>query len=381
MGSKASGRRLERSKRDKARVLLSQGVGTSAVAAAVGCSRQMIFKIIHRFGRRPPRTVNPLRLSFQEREEVSRGLLAGDSFRSIARRLGRAASTVSREVGANGGRRAYRAWLGEDRAEELGARPREGKLEGDPKLARAVEEKLLLSWSPEQISKRLRADHPNNPSMHVSHETIYKSLYVQGRGAFRKELARHLRTARTARRPRGRAELRGKIRDMVEISKRPAEAADRAVPGHWEGDLIVGKGNHSAIGTLVERTTRFVMLLHLPHGKTAEDVRNAITKKIVKLPKHLWRSLTWDQGTEMAQHAQFTVDTGVQVFFCDPHSPWQRGSNENTNGLLRQYFPKGADLSQYTAAQLDAVAKELNGRPRQTLGWRTPSEVLNELLR
>jgi len=381
MGNKAKGRRLERSKWFQARVLLSQGVRGIDVARAVGCSKQMTSKLNVLFRRRPPRNAGSLRLSYQEREEVSRGMLARESFASIARRLGRFTSSVSREVGANGGRRSYRAWMAEDRAEELCRRARPRKLQAHPALARAVKEKLQLDWSPEQISRWLRAEHPNDPTMQVSHETIYKTLYIQGRGTLRKELARHLRTRRTQRLARGRGERRGPIPDLVEISKRPAEADDRAVPGHWEGDLILGKASRSAIGTLVERRTRFVMLLHLPDGKTAEHVRLAMTKKILELPVHLRRSLTWDRGTEMSQHAQFTVDTGVKVFFCDPHSPWQRGSNENTNGLLRQYFPKGVDLQQFDAAHLDHVAALLNGRPRQTLGWRTPSQALNELLR
>jgi len=217
--------------------------------------------------------------------------------------------------------------------------------------------------------------------MHVSHETIYQALYVQGRGTLRKELIKHLRQRRTARRHHSRTELNGKIPTMVNISERPSEVDSRALPGHWEGDLILGKGQRSAIGTLVERSTRYVMLLHLAKGKTAEHVRDALTKKIQKLPAELRRSLTWDQGKELSEHAQFSVATGVKVYFCDPHSPWQRGSNENTNGLLRQYFPKGTDLSVHSAAYLNHVARELNGRPRQTLGWRTPSEKLNELLR
>jgi IS30 family transposase len=300
---------------------------------------------------------------------------------SIGRRLKRHRSTISREVKANRGRERYRAWRAEERAELFGARPKPRKLEPDSALSRAVEEKLRENWSPEQIAKRLREEHPDNPQMHVSHETIYKSLYIQGRGALRKELAKHLRSKRTQRQPRGRAQLRGSIPDMVEISQRPPEVEDRAVPGHWEGDLLIGRDNKSAIGTLVERKTRYVMLLHLGEGRTAEHVRVALTKKIQELPKHLRRSLTWDRGKEMSQHAQFTVDTGVKVFFCDPHSPWQRGSNENTNGLLRQYFPKGENLSKYTAEYLDFVANQLNGRPRQTLGWKKPCEVLNELLR
>jgi transposase, IS30 family len=381
MSTKARGRKLAFAKWLKARTLLSQGVTCVDVGKNVGCSQTMASKLNVRYRRRPLRAPGSLRLSPQEREEVSRRLLLQESFRSIARRLRRAPSSISREVGANDGRRGYRAWFAEERAEQMCRRSRPRKLKANPALARAVEEKLQLDWSPEQISRWLRAEHPDDQNMQVSHETIYKALYIQGRGVLRKELVRHLRTGQTQRRPRGRAQLRNKIRDMVEISQRPAEAADRAVPGHWEGDLIVGKASRSAIGTLVERSTRFVMLLHLPNGKTAEEVRQVMTKKIVELPEHLRRSLTWDRGTEMAEHAQFTVDTGVRVYFCDPHSPWQRGTNENTNGLLRQYFPKGVDLHQFDAAHLDRVAAQLNGRPRQTLGWRTPSQALDELLR
>ena len=376
-----TGKRMAQARRAEARRLLSEGLRVVEVASAVGCHFNMIYKLIRRHGRRRPRSHNPLRLSLDEREEISRGLLSKESMSSIGRVLGRHRSTISREVKANRGREWYRAWRAEERAEVLGARPRPRKLEPGSPLSKAVEEKLIENWSPEQIAKRLREEHPDNPAMQVSHETIYKALYIQGRGALRKELAKHLRTQRTQRQPRPRAQLRGSIPDLVEISQRPPEAEDRAVPGHWEGDLIIGKGNKSAIGTLVERKTRFVMLLHLADGRTAEHVRVALTKKIQELPDHLRRSLTWDRGKEMSQHAQFTVDTGVRVFFCDPHSPWQRGSNENTNGLLRQYFPKGEDLSQYSAQHLDFVANQLNGRPRQTLGWKKPCEVLNELLR
>jgi len=260
------------------------------------------------------------------------------------------------------------------------ARPKPRKLESSPCLLKAVEAGLEQNWSPSQIARRLRLDYPDNAAMRVSHETIYQALYIQGRGVLRKELTKHLRQGQTERRKRGREELRGKIRDMVNISQRPPEVADRAIPGHWEGDLIVGKDNHSAIGTLVERATRYVMLFELKDGKTAENVREALTKKVQALPAELWRSITWDQGRELAEHAQFTVDTGVKVYFCDPHSPWQRGSNENTNGLLRQYFPRGTALNQHSAAELDRVARQLNGRPRETLGWRTPAEKLNELL-
>ncbi len=235
-------------------------------------------------------------------------------------------------------------------------------------------------WSPRQISQRLRNEFSDDPSMQISHETIYQSIYVQGRGELRRELARCLRSGRAKRKPQGRLETRGAIPDMVMISDRPAEAADRAVPGHWEGDLILGANGRSAISTLVERSTRFVLLLHLPHGRSAEQVRTVMSQVIQTLPESLRRSLTWDQGKELAQHAQFTIDTGVAVYFCDPHSPWQRGSNENTNGLLRQYFPKGTDLSVHTAADLAAAADSLNGRPRQTLGWMTPSEKLAQLV-
>jgi IS30 family transposase len=236
-------------------------------------------------------------------------------------------------------------------------------------------------WSPQQIGRRLKREYPDQPEMWVSHETIYQSLFVQGRGSLRKELHRCLRSGRATRRPRGRrANGSGQIPNMVMISERPAEVEDRAVPGHWEGDLIMGSSNRSAIGTLVERHTRYVELLHLPNGHTAAEVRDAMTAKIRELPDHLRRSITWDQGTEMAQHVEFTIDTGMQIYFCDPHSPWQRGSNENTNGLLRQYFPKGTDLSVHTAEHLDAVAAQLNGRPRQTLDWMKPSEKLAELV-
>src|SRR5215467_12474108 len=371
------GKRMAQSRRLEARRLLAEGLRAVEVAAAVGCHRNMIHQLIRQYGRRRPRSHNSLRLALDEREEISRSLLGNESMSGIARSLGRHRSTISREVKANRGRERYRAWRAEERAEVLSARPRPRKLEPGSVLSKAVEEKLMENWSPEQIAKKLREEHPDNPAMQVSHETIYKALYIQGRGALRKELAKHLRSKRTQRQPRARAQLRGSIPDLVEISQRPPEAEDRAVPGHWEGDLIMGKGNKSAIGTLVERKTRFVMLLHLADGRTAEHVRVALTKKIQELPGHLRRSLTWDRGKEMSQHAQFTVDTGVRVFFCDPHSPWQRGSNENTNGLLRQYFPKGEDLGQYDAKDLDFVADELNRRPRQTLEWKTPCEVLN----
>ncbi len=321
-----------------------------------------------------------LRLSSIEREEISRGIVSGESFRQIASRLGRSPSTVSREVNTNGGRHRYRA-VGAHRASRRRAkRPKPMRLSECPRLRGVVEAKLDLWWSPTQISRWLIEAYPDDEEMRVSHETIYQSLFVQGRGALRKELWRALRTGRAVRRPQGRAQTqKGKIRDMVMISERPAEIEDRAVPGHWEGDLIIGKGK-TAIGTLVERRTRYVMLFRVPKGNRAEDVRIALTDTVKKLPEHLWQSLTWDQGKEMAQHTQFTIDTGVQVYFCDPKSPWQRGSNENTNGLLRQYFPKGTDLSIHTQQDLDQAAYSLNTRPRQTLKWMTPSDKLAEVL-
>jgi IS30 family transposase len=320
------------------------------------------------------------RLSLEDRVEVRIKLEVGWSFRRIGEWVGRAASTVSREVNANGGRKAYAPMAAHRRAAHQARRPKPTKLASNVVLRDRVVTDLERLWSPEQIAERLRGAFPDEPEMWVSHETIYKSLYVQGRGELRRELAACLRTGRTARKPRGRVEQRGRIPAMVNISQRPAEVADRAVPGHWEGDLIIGKNGHSAIGTLVERTTRFVVLLHLPDGRTADKVRDAMTAAVQTLPDALRRSITWDQGREMAQHATFSVDTGVEVYFCDPHSPWQRGSNENTNGLLRQYFPKGTDLSIHDPATLKAAADSLNGRPRKTLDWMTPSEKLNEVL-
>ena len=319
------------------------------------------------------------RLSLDERVEIQLGVQAGKSLRTIAGELGRAPSTICREVNNHGGRRAYKALAAHRRAAHDARRSKTPKL-ASLELARQVETWLRELWSPQEIAAKLRLQFADRPEMWVSHETIYKSLYVQGRGELRRDLHRCLRTGRAQRRHQGRNEQVGRIKDMVMISERPAEIEDRAVPGHWEGDLIIGANNKSAIGTLVERSTRFVMLLHLPHGYTAEAVRDAMTAKILTLPEALRRSITWDQGKEMAQHAQFTIDTGVPVFFADPRSPWQRGSNENTNGLLRQYFPKGVSLRRFTEADLDAAADSLNGRPRQTLEWDTPSERLNQLL-
>jgi IS30 family transposase len=287
---------------------------------------------------------------------------------------------VSREVKINGGRDKYRAVVAHQASRRRARRPKPMKLAECPRLREAVETKLKLWWSPGQVSRWLIRAYPSDEEMRVSQETIYQSLFIQGRGALRKELWRCLRTGRATRRPQGKAKsTKGKIRDMVMISERPAEVEDRAVPGHWEGDLIIGTHN-SAIGTLVERRSRYLMLFGLPDGSTAESVRVALADTVQKLPEHLWRSLTWDQGKEMAQHATFTIDTGIQIYFCDPKSPWQRGTNENTNGLLRQYFPKGTDLSEVTQDQLDHAAHSLNTRPRQTLDDMTPSEKLAEAL-
>lgn len=300
----------------------------------------------------------------------------------IARRLRRSPSTVSREVERNCDAKGhYRAVAADRRAVLRTRRPKPTKVAMRGALRRAVQQRLVRRWSPEQISRSLRRDFPDRPEMQVSHETIYQSLYVQSRGALRRELAACLRTGRALRRPKRCADSRrGHIPGMVMISERPAEASDRAVPGHWEGDLIIGEDTGSAIGTLVERTTRFTLLVHLPKGHGALAVRDGLLRTIKTLPLQLRRSLTWDQGSELARHAEITLASGLAIYFCDPHSPWQRGSNENTNGLLRQYFPKSTDLSVHTAARLAAVAAELNGRPRKTLGWRSPSEALNELL-
>jgi transposase, IS30 family len=321
-------------------------------------------------------------LSLAEREEIAVGRAAGDSMRVIAARLGRAPSTVSRELQRNClSRGRYRAVAAQRRAEDRARRPKRAKLAGNDELRGWVQGKLRKRWSPEQVSGRLAAEFGDRPEMRVSHETIYQSLYVQGRGALRRELAASLRTGRALRRPRRKGgERRGTIKDMVMISERPAEAGDRAVPGHWEGDLLVGAHGKSAIGTLVERTTRFTMLVPLPEGHDAPAVAGALTPVIAALPDALRRSLTWDQGWEMRSHAQIAVAADCEIYFCDPHSPWQRGSNENTNGLLRQYFPKGTSLAGYGPDQLAAVAGELNGRPRKTLGWKTPAEALAEIL-
>jgi IS30 family transposase len=363
--------------------LAAQGRTYDEIRAELDVTPSSTSRIVRACGgvfRREQWTCSTARLSLDERVEIYVGLSHGLTFTAIAAQLGRSVSTVSREVNHHGGRSGYRPGVAHRAAEAAARRPKPTKLASDPVLCARVVADLERLWSPRQIARRLRAEHPDRPEFCVSHETIYKSIYVQGRGELRRELARCLRTGRAQRRPQGRAEKRGRIPDMVMISERPAEIEDRAVPGHWEGDLILGKKGNSAIGTLVERATRYVMLLHLPNGRTAEEVRDAMTATIQTLPASLRRTITWDQGREMAQHRQFSIDTGVDVFFCDPHSPWQRGSNENTNGLLRQYFPKGTDLSVHDARALQAAADSLNGRPRETLNWQTPTERLTELI-
>jgi transposase, IS30 family len=360
---------------------LKAGAAVMTVAAEAGCSRRTVFSVWadrrlveQRAGR------SGLRLSLVEREQISRGLAAGQSLRAIARQLGRSASTISREVNANGGPRRYRALAAERRAIRCAKRPRAGKLELSQRLRAEVQAGLLQRWSPQQISARLLVSFPDDPEMRISHETIYQAVYVQSRGELRRQLTGYLRTARTKRRAQGARGKRGQIKDMVLISERPAQIEDRAVPGHWEGDLILGAHGRSSIATLVERQTRFVMLARLGTQRDTEHVTNALKQRIAELPAELTRSLTWDQGNEMAGHARFSIEAGIEVFFCDPHSPWQRGTNENTNGLLRQYLPKGTDLAVHSQAELDQIAAELNGRPRQTLDWATPSEKMNQLL-
>jgi len=313
-----------------------------------------------------------------EREEISRGLSAGLSLRAIARNVNRSPSTISREVGRNGGQRSYRAARAESCARERARRPKPGKLSSHRALRMMVAGKLAQNWAPEQISGWLKREFPDNIAMQISHETIYRSLFIQARGELKKELVSHLRSRRKMRRSHKPETELSTISDAISIRDRPAEVEDRAVAGHWEGDLIVGSKS-SCIATLVERHTRYVMLVRLKN-KEATTVARALARQVLKLPAELRKSLTWDRGTEMARHAQFSLETDVSVYFCDPRSPWQRGSNENTNGLLRQYFPKGTDLSGHSQAKLDRIARELNERPRQTLGWQTPAEKLNQVL-
>lgn len=358
-----------------------RGESMSAIARHLGRGQETIRRyVLVTGGVRPrPRVKSRRELTVAEREEISRGLAAEQSCRAIARRIRRVASSVSREVARNGGRVGYRAAQADAAATRRGRRPKVSKLTLNPLLRKEVEAGLRHRWSPEQISAFLKLEYAQDPKMQISPETIYLSLFVQSRGALRKELTRHLRTRRQVRQAKKQlASGRGQIVDKIMISERPAEAADRAVPGHWEGDLLLGTKTNG-IGTLVERSTRYVMLFTLP-GFTAEQVSVALAKTVMTLPAGLRRSLTWDQGPEMAGHVRFTIDTGLAVYFCDPRSPWQRGSNENTNGLLRQYFPKGKSLAGVSQEELDRVAHELNGRPRQTLGWRSPTYRLAQFL-
>ena len=416
---------------------IARGLSSEEAGIAAGVSQAVGTRWFRESGGMAPSTFFPLSgryLSFAEREEIALLRAHGYGVREIAHRLGRSPSTISRELRRNaatrGGNLEYRATTAQWHADRRAQRPKVARLAANDRLRRYVQDRLggviesrdgrpvpgprvrwigrrhgprkhrrwATSWSPEQIANRLPVDFPNDESMRISHETIYQALYVQGRGALRRELTACLRTGRALRVPRARARRRGKkfVRPEIMISERPAEADDRAVPGHWEGDLILGLGS-SAIGTLVERTTRFTMLLHLPRmqrygeprakngpalaGHGAEAVRDAIASSITALPEQLRRTLTWDQGAEMAQHVRLRMDTGLAIYFCDPHSPWQRGTNENTNGLLRQYFPKGTDLAKHSTDDLAAIAAALNGRPRKMLRWKTPAEALDDHLR
>ena len=375
-------------------ISVAAGLSVVDAGAVCGVSRPTAQRLFARSGgvmpslkspRRPPAAGG--RLTLAEREEIACLSTAGQGVRQIARVLGRDPSTISREIRRNRSRRGvYRASTAQQRADEnarAGGRARAAKLATNVRLRREVQTRLNKRHSPEQVARRLREDFPDDPEMWVSHETIYQSIYVQGRGGLKRELAACLRTGRALRKPRRQGEQRRgreRIKDMVLISERPAEVEDRAVPGHWEGDLILGAENKTAIGTLVERATRFVILLHLPADHRAETVRDAMVTAMAGLPDFLRQTLTWDQGIEMASHAEIASATDLDIYFCDPASPWQRGTNENTNGLLRQYFPKGSDLSFYGPGILENVAAELNNRPRKTLNWRTPAEALDKLL-
>lgn len=361
------------------------GATAIAISMQLGLPRKPVRAELARCGgiSPRPRTRAAWALSLAEREEISRGLAAGESLRGIARRLGRAPSTISREIrrhtGRTGGRAgaAYRATAADAGAWARARRPKRCRLASDARLRRLVTAKLRADWSPQQISAWLKMTYPDDPTRHLSHETIYRTLYVQARGALKQALTAHLRRRRTLRHGRhasAKGHGQGQLVDVVSIRERPPAAEDRAVPGHWEGDLVLG-AQQSQVATLVERHSRYVLLVRVPRRDTTTVVR-ALARRVQRLPASLKQSLTWDQGKEMAAHRQFTVATDVQVYFCDPRSPWQRGSNENTNGLLRQYFPKRQDLSGLTQRQLDAVALKLNTRPRQTLGWKTPAQVL-----
>jgi IS30 family transposase len=382
MAGRGRPRLLGSEQRRRARELWGAGWSKQQIGAELGCSSITVHRELGsrgeaemvRAGWEPGG--NGLRLA--EREEISLGLAGGETLTAVAARLGRSVSTCSREVAANGGRDAYRAVKAHRRAFERARRAKKTRL-SDERLAGLVSQWLLEFWSPLAIARRLRIEFPHDPMMWVSHETIYQSLFVQGRGELRRELTACLRSGRSTRRPQGRLETRGKIAGMVMISDRPAEVADRAVPGHWEGDLIIGKGGKSAVGTLVERTSRYTLLLHLPDGHDAHRVDVSMRHAIATLPGEFFRTITWDQGKEMARHGAFTVDTGIQIYFCDPHSPWQRPTNENTNGLVRQYLPKGTDLSSYSRDDLERIARSINNRPRGVLGYMKPCERLSEL--
>ena len=375
--------RLSIRERERIAELLAEGAPFWRLRQEVPRSRFAIARAVRRLQR--PATVEPARsrlhLTLSEREEISRGIAAGESLRWIAVRLNRSPSTVAREVTRHGGRDRYRASAADRAALTNMRRPKVAKLAQCARLRAVVEEKLQLRWSPEQIAGWLRLEFPDDPEMRVSHETIYLSLFVQTRGALRKELTRYLRLRHSARRPGGKPDHTGQshIPAMVNIRERPPDVEDRAVPGHWEGDLLYGRGP-GVVATLVERHSRFVMLVGLPERHSADVVAAALAAKMTELPAQLRRSLTWDQGREMAQHQAFSVASGVSVYFCDPPSPWQRGTNENTNGLLRQYLPRTSPLGQRSQAELDNIAAELNERPRQTLGWKTPSQALDHAM-
>ena len=361
------------------------GLSLDEAATGAGASRSWALGVFNKAGGvNPVPAAEPVGryLSLAEREEIMRLDAAGVGVRAIGRALGRDPATISRDLARRPGSRGYRASVAQAKAEHGRRQPRAAKLATNLALRREVQARLERRDSPRQIAGRLKVDFPDEPEMWVSAETIYQSLYVQARGGLKRELTTYLRTGRSRRKPRRReGERRGRIPDMVMISQRPPEVADRAVPGHWEGDLIMGStASNSAVGTLVERATGFVMLLHLPAGHGALAVQEALVTKMATLPEQLRRSLTWDQGKEMANHLQIADATGLEIYFCDPHSPWQRGSNENTNGLLRQYLPKGTDLSFHGPGILDNIAAELNARPRQRHGFKTPAEVLEELL-
>lgn len=359
----------------------SAGETVACISRCLAVPGPTLRAVIARAGGIPPRprTRSARALSLAEREEISRGIVAAESARAIARRLHRAPSTVTREIARHGDRCGYRAATADLAAVAAARRPRPCHLAQHPRLCRVVAAKLRLRWAPQQIAGWLMSAYPDEPAMHVSHETIYRTLYVQARGALKKELVAQLRRRRPVRRSRAThatGQGRGQIVDAVSIAERPPSVEDRALPGHWEGDLLAG-GRHSYIATLVERRSRYVLLLRV-RGKDTTSVVSALIRRVRHLPAGLMASLTWDRGTELAQHRRFTIATDVQVYFCDPQSPWQRGSNENTNGLLRQYFPHGTDLATVSQARLERVARQLNMRPRQTLSWRTPAEVLHD---